>query len=188
MKFVIILLFYIDIFAFSVQQMENRSKNFNDLRNDFSVEFIRNDSENDIIEKLSKSKIKIDKTFIYGDNLAHLSIKYRKYKLLSFLIKNHFDISLQNSNGNTPLHIALYNDDYKAINILLKSNYFTNSLDKINYQLLTPVELAKKSKNCYIQQIFNSNINCNESVILQKQNEIKKRNMNYGNKKIYIGN
>eukprot|EP01038_Epipyxis_sp_PR26KG_P006457 gene6457-8881_t len=54
-----------------------------------------------------------------GNNLLHLSVNHNKINIISYLINGlQFDINAQNSNGDTPLHIAVSNSYFECAMLL----------------------------------------------------------------------
>ena len=53
---------------------------------------------------------------------------FSKFSILcsKFSQKNQFDINIQNENGTTPLHFAIYNNDFKIVKLLV--NTFENKI------------------------------------------------------------
>ncbi len=119
------------------------------------------------------------------NNLLHLSVNYKIYKAIKFLLSYGFDIALQNDEGNTPLHIAIAKQDIRSIDLLMKSNSFSKALNIKNHLGLSPLDLAKKSKNDLIKKAFKK-----EDFSRIKLFEEKKHNksISYGNNRIYLGN
>lgn len=55
------------------------------------------------------------------------ALKNNNYEVLEFLVNDELDIYDLDANENTPLDIAIYNKDYKAINLLLEKIEFANN-------------------------------------------------------------
>ena len=68
----------------------------------------------------------------------HVVIQLKHYDILDFLLKERFDINVQDTKyGNTALHLAVHNEDSKAIEKLF-SYHHDDIDDKIkNYQGLS---------------------------------------------------
>lgn len=76
-----------------------------------------------------------------GNSLLHIMINKRKLDIAEFLINQlNFDLNIKNNNGETPLHIAVFNalkyfDDiqnYDFLNYLYKVGYDGNIRDNKN--------------------------------------------------------
>jgi ankyrin repeat protein len=198
MKIVIFcFLISLNLFAFGLNQvlkaqnLQNdgfiKTKDMQDV-----IDMLQSYSFNDIKTILLNHKELLSETYPNRENLLHLAVKYRRYNLINFLVKNNLDVAKQNSNGNTPLHIAIYNEDLNAVGLLMLSKSFTKALGKANFEFLTPIELAKRSKNADIKAIFTQE---DKTKPLQNITNTKshsettqKRSIQSGNNHIYIGN
>ncbi len=188
--------FTIYLFGFSTNNIiKNNSSDsiyFSFKDNTSIKDFILSQNDKKIISLLQKNKNLIKYIFANQENFLHIAVKYKKYGLIKYLLSTNINASKQNSQGNTPLHIALYSNDPEAIGLLLKSSKILKSLGIKNYNNLTPVNLARKSKDCLIQSLF-FNISCKDKVLTKPtiptiSKPYKKKNYyNFGNNKIYIG-
>lgn len=56
-----------------------------------------------------------------GENSLHLSVKSKKTKLIKFFSRIGVDVNQGNSDGNTPLHFAAIEDNFEAVEELIKN-------------------------------------------------------------------
>ncbi len=197
-KTLFIFILSLDLYSFGLNQVIKPEKNFKQqkitINNKESIKnYLLNGNFSEVKKFLISNKKYIYAKYSNNENLIHLSVKHRKYELTKFLLRYDFNLSEQNVNGNTPVHLAIYNDDLLMLGLLAKNSRFSKTLGIKNYENLTPVELAKKSKNIDIKKFFDGNelLNLAKNVPNYKNSKSTtkdKRSVQRGNEKIYIGN
>ena len=79
------------------------------------------------------------------------AVKYKREIFIRLIIKLKGDINLKDKEGNTALHLAVYNQDVKnAYILLIKGANFEIKNDK-GY---SPFDLSKIIKNKRIKELF----------------------------------
>jgi hypothetical protein len=77
-----------------------------------------------------------------GFTLLTYSVKYKKYKIVKYLLNNEVDVNKEDSRQETPIIIAVKNNDIVATEILIKNNV---DLDKVDILKKTPLIYAIES-------------------------------------------
>ena len=77
-----------------------------------------------------------------GFSALHFAVKEQHFDTAEILIKNKADLELKDSNGNTPLMVAIFNSkgDYKIVTLFIESGA---NLDNVNNHEMTPRLLAE---------------------------------------------
>ena len=87
-----------------------------------------------------------------GDSLIHLAVRSSNNDILEFLLKKiRLDPNLTNSNKDNPLHLAVENNDKKAVEILLETGAAFWVYGKHGN---TPLHLAVRNDNYEISKIL----------------------------------
>ena len=80
----------------------------------------------------------------YTPLTAHLSSNLFNKELLDRLMKNNAEINSPDFDGDTPLHFAVMNNNFEAVEYLLENGANTNVKNKDG---ITPLHIAVKEKN-----------------------------------------
>ena len=64
-----------------------------------------------------------------GTNLFHLAAKYGDVKTAELQLKKGIDINVKNSAGETPLHIAVKNEEERMVKFLIKNGAEVDAKD-----------------------------------------------------------
>jgi ankyrin repeat protein len=76
--------------------------------------------------------------------------------LLRVLLEHHYDANHIDDDGNTPLHLACYNDNPEFVSALIPA---TNQINSPNHDDKTPMQIALDSKNtCAIKLLFEKGV------------------------------
>jgi ankyrin repeat protein len=89
-------------------------KKFNSLIIDLLIEFGLNINDTDDI---------------YGCNILMKAIEEKNEEMILYLLRTNINLNAQDKKGQTALHYAVYNLDYKTIDILLKFDSNSNIQD-----------------------------------------------------------
>ena len=100
-------------------------------------------------DHLENFQTKDEKT---GDSLIHFAVRSGKNDILEFLLKERrLNPNLTNSNKDNPLHLAIENNDIKAVEILLEAGAAFWVHGKHGN---TPLHLAVRNDNYEISEIL----------------------------------
>jgi len=75
----------------------------------------------------------------------HLAVLSNRMDFVGELLRHNVDISFQNSEGDTPLHIACKANDVTCVKYLLQSPTASAAINKFNYSSLSPLQIAVAS-------------------------------------------
>jgi len=151
------------------------------------------------VKSLKNIKIKDNE----GNSLLHYAVIYKKYRLLKYLVDQNIDIYVLNFQNQTPIDIAIFNEDLYAIKILMHGKNFNiqkesvvkflSKYEEFNgtieeyYQdenMLDELEEYNKRVKNFSKKIQNRSILKKDNYLL---NESKTKNSkNYGNINIII--
>lgn len=87
------------------------------------------------------------------ENALHLAVKHEdntSLHLVDFLVQNSTNISQQNLDGNTPLHLCILNNKSEPLKLLLRSSANVNI---VNNNDKTPLQLAKELKRTHLIEL-----------------------------------
>ena len=92
----------------------------------------------------------MDKKTLYGQTSLHTAAIEGDVEIITNLIECKSNINEQDSYNNTPIILATYNNNFNAVELLLKKNANPNSQDK---RKMTALMYACSFKNEKIRQI-----------------------------------
>ena len=118
-----------------------------------------------VIQSLKNGKFNPSDSLLmnnYKENLLHLAVRTKNYKLADFLLENNVE-QKQNIFGETPINIAMKNYDNKMAEMLLVNNKI-NELKKMNSDL--KLENSKINESIKIIAVNASKIQ-NDNKILE---------------------
>jgi ankyrin repeat protein len=129
------------------------------------LETIKNNDKNTFVSLLLTYKIDCNykKLDIYDNSLLHIAILNRSYDIVSYLIHKDSDINCVNQFNETPISIAIKNQDEKMIKIILNFNKYEIENSKV------------KEDNIYLK---NENTRLNDKI----------KNLEYNNNKLLDSN
>lgn len=104
----------------------------------------------------------VNSTDNFGNSALHHAVANHNKLWLTYFIKNGANLSLQNIDGNTPLHIAAIFNYKEIFEILIKENKEISLLP--NNKGLTPYCIAKDN-------------GCTEILLLKEINHTEKKNV-----------
>nr|WP_064591338.1 ankyrin repeat domain-containing protein [Orientia tsutsugamushi] len=77
----------------------------------------------------------------------HTSVEHKQEEITKLLLERNANVTLQDNNGNTPLHVAARNHDFKMTEILL--SHGNAIIDMQNNKGQTPLHLASTRPHTY---------------------------------------
>lgn len=99
----------------------------------------------------------LPKRFGKTTTLLCIAIDYELVEIVQFIVENNPEsVYLRGDFDETPLHLAVCNDNLKIVEILIKSNSNLNARDKFNS---TPLDDAYNYYNRSIINLLNDNVN-----------------------------
>ncbi len=116
--------------------------------------------------------------------LLHYAVLYKNYYLTKYLLKKGAKPYLQDSKGDTPLHIAVRNKDISFIKLFLLSPGAAYALFIKNAKGLTPLDMALNGNDRRILSIFKSFLEEEEDGFLKINGYIKRKKKKRNNIKL----
>lgn len=133
-------------------------------------ECIENESGSDFQEIMSlllqyKLHFVFNSTSYDNKNCLHLFIENNNQKMLDYFTKLSFiDVNARDDDGNTPLHLAVYEKCKSSVEILIENSSDRIELNEINNEGLTPLSLSVEMNRPNITKIL-IEAGCNPSII-----------------------
>lgn len=84
----------------------------------------------------------------------HLAVLSNRGDFVSELLRHGVDTSLQNGDGDTPLHLAVKAGDFATVKTLLQAPSAPNAINKFNYSSMSPLLLALASGSTELVQLL----------------------------------
>lgn len=112
--------------------------------NSFLFNCLKSCPQDRVLYYLQSNNLPIDTQDSHNDTLLHYAVRYKKYRIISYLVSQGADVAALGANNQTPVDIAISNNDTTAMQYLMNSSSFTRVKDngRIKYFL-------KKHKNLY---------------------------------------
>ncbi len=118
-------------------------------RNEFVYRYAEDISKQnpykDNVYKISGSNI--------GDNPNELYMEFNS-KLIEYLINNGADVNCRDKDGNTPIAVAIIQNNVQAIDLLLKTNISVNTKKSKNRLGYKPLDLCKNTLKTSIDNFY----------------------------------
>ena len=100
--------------------------------------------------EIGEAKVKLESRSIEGDNALHIFIWGKETEKALFLIENGIDINAVGDMGETPIHVALRQNNIDVIKALLNADARTDIMSEFGK---TAMDLAK-DKGINIENIL----------------------------------
>ena len=121
-----------------------------------------------VVALLIKKRAKMNAKTFAGNTPLHSAIKYPKkifrYKKIELLVTNGSDISIRNKAGETPLMLAVQEDDLETVKLLLDNGADTTIQDNLG---LSPLAIAIENRNLPIAKLLvekGANVNARDAL------------------------
>lgn len=128
---------------------------------DFAVSTFNIDVMQKMVEKIAKPDcVFCNETYDKNKSLVTMAIERQELDFANFLISNHFNVNISDSNNMCPLHYAI-NKGYEklALHIIASSQFDVNVTNAMGNSYLQYVLQLNKPNNTIAEQLIKKNIN-----------------------------
>jgi ankyrin repeat protein len=94
----------------------------------------------------------------------HLAVLAKRHDFVVELLEHNADISIQNVDGDTPLHFAIRDNDIVCVKLMLQSSTASAAINKFNYASMSPLLIAVTNGCTELVQLL-----CGNKASLQMQ-------------------
>lgn len=100
----------------------------------------------------------------------HLAVLVNRMDFVTELLRHNVDISMQNGEGDTPLHLAVKGNDVPLVKLLLQAPSAAAAINKFNYASMSPLLLAISGGNTELVEL----LCCNKASLTAQEGTLGK--------------
>lgn len=156
-------------------------------------------SESRVLYYLQNNPSLINATDQHKDSMLHYAVRYKKYRVIAYLVNHGADVSLIGANHQTPVDIAIENNDTVAMKYLMTSRTFSRVAgeNKVQNFLKQDKELFELYEDNFIdddefesfqEEMHDFSKRVREKSMYDKKHKVYMRSRSVVNKSHNVGN